>query len=36
LHAGEAETDARDTINAEAARSLPHTLRSLNLAESQN
>jgi hypothetical protein len=30
LHAGEAKTDARDAyIIAEAARSLPHTLRSL-------
>ena len=34
LHAGEAKTDARDAyIIAEAARSLPHTLRSLKLAE---
>ncbi|MGF6735670.1 hypothetical protein OKW50_007843 [Paraburkholderia youngii] len=33
LHAGEAETDARDAaIIAEAARSMPHTLRSLRLA----
>ena len=36
LHAGEAKTDARDAyIIAEAARSLPHTLRSLKLAYSQ-
>jgi transposase len=36
LHAGEAKTDARDAyIIAEAARSLPHTLRSLKLADSQ-
>lgn len=35
LHAGEAKTDARDAyIIAEAARSLPHTLRSLKLADS--
>lgn len=34
LHAGEAKTDARDAyIIAEAARSLPHTLRSLKLAD---
>ncbi|MGF7137578.1 transposase [Paraburkholderia sp. EB58] len=34
LHAGEAKTDARDAaIIAEAARSMPHTLRSLRLAE---
>lgn len=34
LHAGEAKTDARDAaIIAEAARSLPHTLRSLRLAD---
>jgi transposase len=34
LHAGEAKTDARDAfIIAEAARSMPHTVRSLNLAE---
>ncbi|WP_195760249.1 IS110 family transposase, partial [Burkholderia pseudomallei] len=32
LHAGEAKTDARDAaIIAEAARSMPHTLRSLRL-----
>jgi len=36
LHAGEAKTDARDAyIIAEAARSLPHTLCSLKLADSQ-
>ena len=36
LHAGEAKTDARDAyIIAEAARSLPHTLRSLKLADSR-
>src|SRR5882724_9614892 len=36
LHAGEAKTDARDAyIIAEAARSLPHTLRSLKLADHQ-
>ena len=36
LHAGEAKTDARDAyIIAEAARSLPHTLRSLKLADGQ-
>lgn len=35
LHAGEAKTDARDAyIIAEAARGLPHTLRSLKLADS--
>ena len=35
-HAGESKTDARDAyIIAEAARSLPHTLRSLKLADSQ-
>jgi transposase len=34
LHAGEAKTDARDAyIIAEAARGLPHTLRSLKLAD---
>ncbi|CAJ6581240.1 transposase [Burkholderia pseudomallei] len=34
LHAGEAKTDARDAaIIAEAARSMPHTLRSLRLAD---
>lgn len=34
LHAGEAKTDARDAaIIADAARSLPHTLRSLRLAD---
>lgn len=33
LHAGEAKADARDTtIIAEAARRMPHTLRSLRLA----
>lgn len=36
LHAGEAKTDARDgSITAEAARSLPHALRSLELADEQ-
>jgi hypothetical protein len=36
LHAGEAKTDARDAyIIAKAARSLPHTLRSLKLADNQ-
>ena len=36
LHAGEAKTDARDAyIIAEAARSMPHTLRSLRLADNQ-
>jgi transposase len=36
LHAGEAKTDARDAyIIAEAARSLPHTLRSLKLADNE-
>ena len=36
LHAGESKTDARDAyIIAEAARSLPHTLRTLKLADSQ-
>jgi hypothetical protein len=36
LHAGESKTDARDAyIIAEAARSLPHILRSLKLADSQ-
>ncbi|GAA2233551.1 IS110 family transposase [Herbiconiux moechotypicola] len=36
LHAGEAKTDARDAaIIAEAARSLPHALRSLELADEQ-
>jgi len=36
LHAGEAKTDARDAyVIAEAARSLPHTLRSLKLADSE-
>lgn len=35
LHAGEAKTDARDAyIIAEAARSMPHTLRSLKIADS--
>ena len=34
LHVGEAKTDARDAaIIAEAARSMPHTLRSLRLAD---
>ncbi|MBB5510867.1 hypothetical protein HDG35_007164 [Paraburkholderia sp. JPY681] len=34
LHAGEAKIDARDAaIIAEAARSMPHTLRSLRLAD---
>lgn len=34
LHAGEAKTDARDAyIIAEAARSMPHTLRSLKLPD---
>lgn len=34
LHAGEAKTDARDAaIIAEAARSMPHTLRSLRLVK---
>ena len=36
LHAGEAKTDARDAyVIAEVARSLPHTLRSLKLADSE-
>ncbi|WP_460948472.1 IS110 family RNA-guided transposase, partial [Okibacterium endophyticum] len=36
LHAGEAKTDARDAaIIAEAARALPHALRSLELADEQ-
>ncbi|ABO53327.1 transposase IS116/IS110/IS902 family protein [Burkholderia vietnamiensis G4] len=36
LHAGEAKTDARDAaIIAAAARSMPHTLRSLRLADEQ-
>ena len=36
LHAGEAKTDARDAyIIAEAARSLPHTLRSLKLDDDE-
>jgi transposase len=36
LHAGEAKTDARDAyIIAEAARSMPHTLRSLKLADDE-
>jgi len=36
LHAGEAKTDARDAyIIADAARSMPHTLRSLKIADSQ-
>ncbi len=36
LHAGDAMTDARDAaIIAEAARSMPHTLRSLRLADEQ-
>lgn len=36
LHAGEAKTDARDAyVIAEAARSMPHTLRSLKLADNE-
>jgi transposase len=36
LHAGEAKTDARDAyIIAEAARSMPHALRSLKIADTQ-
>jgi len=36
LHAGEAKTDARDAyIIAEAARTMPHTLRSLKLADDE-
>ena len=36
LHAGEAKTDARDAaIIAEAARTMPHALRSLNLVDEQ-
>ena len=36
LHPGEAKTDARDAaIIAEAARSLPHTLRSIVVADEQ-
>jgi transposase len=36
LHPGEAKTDARDAyIIAEAARSMPHALRSLKIADSQ-
>jgi transposase len=36
LHVGEAKTDARDAyIIAEAARSMPHTLRSLKIADAQ-
>ena len=36
LHPGEAKTDARDAaIIAEAARSMPHTLRSIQLADEQ-
>ncbi|MGF6410730.1 hypothetical protein OKW37_002400 [Paraburkholderia sp. MM5482-R2] len=36
LHAGEAKTDARDAaIIAEAARSMPHTLRSRRVADEQ-
>ena len=36
LHAGEAKTDARDAyIIAEAARSMPHTLRSPKIADAQ-
>jgi len=36
LHAGESKTEARDAyIIAEAARSLPHTLRSLKPADNQ-
>ncbi|EOS93921.1 ISSfl2 ORF [Erwinia tracheiphila PSU-1] len=36
LHAGEAKTDARDAvIIAEAARTLPHALRTLKLTDEQ-
>ena len=36
LHSGEAKTDARDAyIIAEAARSMPHTLRSIAVADEQ-
>jgi transposase len=36
LHAGESKTDARDAyIIAEAARSMPHTLRSMRLADNE-
>lgn len=39
LHAGEAKTDARDAVNAaiiaEAARTQPHALRTLKLADEQ-
>lgn len=36
LHASEAKTDARDAaIISEAARTLPHTLRTLKLADEQ-
>jgi transposase len=36
LHAGESKTDARDAyIIAEAARSMPHTLRSMKVADNQ-
>jgi transposase len=36
LHAGEAKTDARDAyIIAEAARTMPHTLRALKVADNQ-
>jgi transposase len=35
LHAGEAKTDARDAAIAEAARSMPHALRSLRLDDEQ-
>lgn len=37
LHPGEAKTDARDAaIIAEAARSMPHTLRAIQLADEQD
>jgi transposase len=35
LHAGEAKTDARDAYIIEAARSMPHTRRSLKLADEE-
>lgn len=36
LHPGNAKTDARDAlIIAEAARTMPHTLRSIELADEQ-
>ena len=36
LHAGESKTDARDAyIIAEAARSMPHTLRSMKMADNE-